>query len=111
MPSLPHECNVNLPSWGWSLPKAASEMEAEAGATGLIATDSTPARDKEVQTHKVASAVYPTPPAKAVIEKMDAVIMEHKAPAYDFPSWSKTMEPFWTKDFVYDSTKGTGVAH
>ena len=41
---------------------------------------------------------------------MDAVIIKHLAPAYDFASWSKTMEPFWTKDFVYDSTKGTGVA-
>merc|ERR1719482_2397920 len=108
MPALPHACNVNLPSWGWSAPKASSQTGTE---VQLIAADSTDARDKETQdNHKVAASLYPTPAAKAVIEEMDAVIMQHKAPAYDYPKWSKAMEPFWTKDFIYDSTKGTGLS-
>jgi len=42
-----------------------------------------------------------SPLAKQVVVGMDTVVLKH-IEWNNWPAWSKIMEPFWTKDFVYD---------
>ena len=118
-----HDCVPNFPSWGWQPPIPASALPATAELPALPALPATAAEASEQEAKKasaeaaeevatkqkhVVSAGYPTPAAKAVVEKMDAMISNHVS-TYDWPAWQRGMAPFWADGFTYDSTLGTGV--
>ena len=103
---LTHDCQPNLPSWGWMPPKRPS-MPAEIGG-GASSDSETDGQALATERKSVASG-FPTPAAKAVVQAMDALISDH-VNTYDWQSWSKLMRPFWADDFVYDSTLGTGMS-
>ena len=73
----PHDCSLNGPSWGWT--------PAVGSATALVA--SVGDELTEVTKRKTLAYGFPTPAAKEIVMRMDAVISDHVY-TYDWPAWS-----------------------
>merc|ERR1711871_1411110 len=79
-------CAINTPGWGWRPALEAATAPAQVMPTNVVE----------------AMEGDGLPLSKALIKAMDSIISNH-IDCFDWNSWSKAMDPFWTLDFTYDT--------
>ena len=72
------DCTVDQPTWGWH----------------SFSHDTKKENNKKFDSH--------LPLSKSIIKQMDSIISNH-IDCFDWPSWSKAMQPFWTENMIYDT--------
>jgi len=99
---------ADQPSWGWTPREAEGFTNSTPflvnNATGLLASEAT------VPSNETLPHGLPTPEGKAIVQRMDLILSQHLH-CYDWESWETVMEPFFQRDFVYDTIKGLDPGH